>query len=207
MALSAADDRVEEVTRLVADDGTEEAADTQPGPPAGEGATARWLVPLLVVAMLASAAWLAVTVAGRQGEQDAVQADRETVMAQAEAFMTRVNTYGPDELDADKKMPGYRERVKALVTPKLGASFDEQVAVAEQLVANAGERRTAEVFSAGVSAIDADSATALVAGVLTSRYADGKPQPRPFRVEIELVKIDGTWLVDDYAPVTGGTDE
>ena len=28
----------------------------------------------------------------------------------------------------------------------------------------------------------------------------------PYRIEVSLVKIDGTWLVDDFTPVTG-TDQ
>ena len=35
-------------------------------------------------------------------------------------------------------MPEYRERVKAVITPKFGTSFDEEAVTAEQLVARAG---------------------------------------------------------------------
>ena len=78
-----------------------------------------------------------------------------------------------------------------------------------QLVAQAGVSREADVFATGVSVIDADSATTLVAGSFTDSYAprgEGEPQaqePVPFRIEVSLVKTDGEWLVDDFTPVTG----
>jgi hypothetical protein len=31
-------------------------------------------------------------------------------------------------------------------------------------------------------------------------------EPAPFRVQVTLVKVNGTWLVDDFSPLTG-TDE
>ena len=46
--------------------------------------------------------WL---LADRRGEADEVQAEREDVMAQAEQFVLRVNTYGPDLLDGQGSMP------------------------------------------------------------------------------------------------------
>ena len=66
------------------------------------------------------------------------------------------------------------------------------------------------MFGTGVSLIDSDSATALVAGSFTNSYPDPDDDtqriddlPLPFRVQIELVKIDGEWLVDNFTPVTG----
>ena len=61
-----------------------------------------------------------------------------------------------------------------------------------------------EPFATGVSTIDHDSATALVAGAFTDTYPKGAAgEPSPFRIEVSLVKIRGTWLVDDFTPVTG----
>ena len=87
-------------------------------------------------------------------------------MAQSEQFMLRINTYGPDLLEGDT-MPKYRELVEEVITPKFAADFEKNAPLAEATVKQAGVGRTAEVFSTGVSAIDADSATALVAGSFT----------------------------------------
>ena len=123
-------------------------------------------------------------------EQD--EADRQAVMSQAQQFILRVNTYGPDLLAEDGTMPAYREQVLEVITDKFAASFEESVPAAESTVSQAGFARTAEVFGAGVSAIDRDSATALVAGSFTNSYPvdaedlEGERQddlPLPFRVQ------------------------
>jgi Mce-associated membrane protein len=165
----------------------------------------------VTVAGLVALVWLlstrGVEVAGVDGDQAQLQRDREAVMAQTEQFMLRMGTYGPDLLDEQGAMPEYRARVKEVITAKFAVSFDKEAATAEQLVSQAGIARKADVFATGVSAIDSDSATALVAGTFTDSYPKGKNEqarePSPFRIEVTLVKVDGTWLVDDFTPVTG----
>jgi Mce-associated membrane protein len=167
------------------------------------------LLGVLVVALLASAGVLIWLLADRRGEADDVQAERETVMAQTEQFMLRMGRFGPDMLEDDNGMPEYRERVKEVITPKFATSFDKQAVAAEQLVAQGGVSREAEVFATGVSVIDDDSATALVAGSFTDSFPQGKGgervagDPVPFRMEVDLVKTGGKWLVDDFTPITG----
>ncbi len=159
---------------------------------------------LLVLAWLMSTR--GVDAVGVEGDQAQLQREREAVMAQTEQFLLRMGTYGPDLLDDKGGMPEYRERVKAVITPKFAVSFDKEAATAEQLVAQARVSRQAEVFATGVAAIDADSATALVAGTFSDSYPKGKaPEPAQFRIEVSLVKVDGEWLVDAFTPVTGET--
>ncbi|MCY7401611.1 MAG: hypothetical protein LH477_11780 [Nocardioides sp.] len=154
---------------------------------------------------------------GGGGEADTVQREREEVMAQAEQFMLRVNTYGPDLLEGEE-MPVYREQVSEVITPSFDTEFLQSVPANEQVVSQAGLSRTCQVFSTGGSVIDEDSATALVAGAFVNSYPEtpGSPtlveaDPACFRVEVRLVKTRGTWLVDDFDPVTGvnapGADE
>lgn len=162
----------------------------------------------VVLAGLGSLAWLVSTrgvdAVGIQGEQEQLQGEREAVMAQAEQFVLRFGTYGPDLLDDQGAMPEYRSRVKDVITPKFAVSFDEQAATAEQLVAKAGIARRADVFATGVSSIDGDSATVLAAGVFTDTYPKvGQREPSPFRFEVSLVQVRGHWLVDNFTPVTG----
>ena len=128
----------------------------------------------VLVAGLGSLAYLlstrAVDAVGIGGDQAQVQGDREAVMAQTEQFVLRFGTYGPDLLDEQGGMPDYRERVKDVITPKFAVSFDKQAGTAEEIVAKADISRSADVFATGVSAIDSDSATALVAGTFTDSY-------------------------------------
>ena len=67
-------------------------------------------------------------------------------------------------------MPKYRELVEEVITPKFAADFEKNAPLAEATVKQAGLARSAQVFSTGVSAIDSDSATALVAGSITQSY-------------------------------------
>ena len=127
--------------------------------------------------------------------------------------MLRINTYGPELLQGDT-MPDYRTLVEEVITPKFAADFEKNAPLAEQTVKQAGVGRTCKVFSTGVSAIDADSATALVAGSFTQSYpaSEGSDErvetdPAPFRVQISLVKTKGTWLVDDFTPLTGDAED
>ena len=114
-------------------------------------------------------------------------------------------------LSDDGTMPDYRERVGELITPAFRADFEQQVGTAELTVAQAELGRACEVYGAGVSGMDADSATALVAGAFVNSYpGSGKraderieTDPAPFRVRVSLVKVSGEWLVDDFTPVTG----
>ncbi len=193
-------------------------------PDADEGSTSYSLrlallavLSVLLLASVAAVAYLGATrpvsALGIEGDQDALQSERESVRAQAEQFMLRINTYGPDLLEGET-MPKYRELVEEVITSKFAADFEKNAPLAEQTVKQAGLARTAAVFCTAVSAIDSDSATALVAGSITQSYPKSpgsdervETEPAPFRVQVKLVKVKGTWLVDDFSPLTGTDDE
>lgn len=165
------------------------------------------LVVLTVLALVAGGLVLWFLAQGR-ADGDPRQAPRDEVMSQSRQFMLRMGTFGPEQLDDQGRLKEYRTLVSEVITPKFKASFDEQATVADQMVAQVGVSRSADVFSTGVSALDDDSATALVAGSFTDTFevkGEQRPQePVPFRYELKLEKIEGRWLVDDFTPVTGG---
>jgi hypothetical protein len=113
-------------------------------------------------------------------------------------------------------MPDYRDQVREVITPKFAADFDKEVATVEQLVAQGGITRTADVFATAVSSVDDDSARVLVAGAFTDSYSQGRQgsgqgsgqartvdqEPLPFRFTVDLVVMEGEWLVDDFTPVS-----
>ena len=130
-------------------------------------------------------------------------------MSQTRQFMLRMGTYGPDQLE-DGQLPEYRELVTEVITPKF-AGVLRGVGGHRRAARRPGRRRPARPRCSrpGVVTLDSDSATALVAGTFTDTYrtAKGEEQeqrPVPFRIEVDLVKTDGEWLVDDFTPVTGG---
>ncbi|KQW46875.1 hypothetical protein ASC77_16830 [Nocardioides sp. Root1257] len=170
------------------------------------------LLGVLVVALLASAGALVWLLAQRQGDAGGAQSERDAVLRQTEQFVLRLNTYGPDGLDAQKHLPDYQKQVTAVITPKFAADFEKSgLPIAEQTVAQAGYARSVKVYGVGVESIDADSATAIVAAGFTGSYPDPQhPKDASKRVDsdadvlrwqVDLVLSDGTWLVDDYAPV------
>jgi Mce-associated membrane protein len=137
------------------------------------------------------------------------QAEREVLMAQTTQFVLRVNTYGPEMLDDQNRMPEYVAQVSELLSAKFQAGFEQSVAIPEQQVAQAGYGRSAEVFAVGVANMDDDSATVLVGFVRTDSYPKpGQPRKRleqpgnPERWAVTLVRTEGEWLVDNYAVIT-----
>ena len=165
---------------------------------------------LVVVVCVALLLWM--TLGGRASGDGGLELpdEREQAMSLTDQFVKRLGTYSPDMLDDSGQMPDYREQVREVITPKFAADFDKQVATAEQLVAQGGITRTADVFATAVSSIDDDSARVLVAGAFTDSYRQGKgddartvdQEPLPFRFTVDLVVIDGGWLVDDFTPVS-----
>jgi Mce-associated membrane protein len=169
---------------------------------------------LVVAACVALLIWMSVADrASADGGLD-LPDEREQVMSLTDQFVKRLGTYSPDMIDDSGQMPEYREQVREVITPKFAADFDKEVATAEQLVAQGGITRTADVFATAVSSIDDDSARVLVAGAFTDSYEQGSgaksqtvdQEPLPFRFTVDLVVIDGKWLVDDFSPVTGADD-
>lgn len=139
---------------------------------------------------------------------------RETVMRQADQFVLRINTYGPEDLAEDGTLTAYADRVREVITPKFAVDFENQgLPLAEQSVSQAGAGRTAEIFATGTVAVADDTATVLVAGALTASVPDSREEgrvefdPTPFRWQVTLVRVEGSWLVDGFAPVTGVPEE
>ncbi len=169
------------------------------------------MLALVVAACVALLIWM--SVAGRASADGGLELpdEREQVMSLTDQFVKRLGTYSPDMLDDSGQMPAYREQVREVITPKFAADFDKQVVTAEQLVAQAGITRSTEVFATAVSSIDDDSARVLVAGAFTDSYTQGtgeeqettEQEPLPFRFTVDLVTVDGEWLVDDFTPVGG----
>ena len=57
-----------------------------------------------------------------------------------------------------------------------------------------------KILQSGVADIDGDSATVLVAHDADVSTTQGDIK-HYYRWSVELVKVDGTWLVDDFTPV------
>lgn len=129
--------------------------------------------------------------------------ERDAVIAQASQYALRINSFGPGDLDAQNQLAGYRDRVHEVVTPKLRASFDQGVVIAEAQVSQSGFGRQAKLVAAGVVSMTEDEATVLASVEITNTYPDpddpeSRVQDLPglIRYQLQLRKIEGTWLTD-----------
>ena len=59
---------------------------------------------------------------------------------------------------------------------------------------------TGKVLISGIADLDSDSATVLVAHDASVKTTQGNLQ-HPYRWTVDLVKVGGKWLVDNFAPV------
>jgi hypothetical protein len=155
-----------------------------------------------------------------------VSENREQLLTLSREFATRFNTYDESMLDAEGHLPDYAA-VEDLMTPKFGSVFADNVGYAEETVSQLGVASEGTVYAVGVASQDDDSAEVLVAGTIELSYpvpeegegggdddaAEEDPQaederlstgPQRFRYQLSLVKVDGSWLVDDLDDIDDG---
>ena len=122
-------------------------------------------------------------------------AERHQVLAIAEQFCLRM-----DALDASD-LSGYKKRVSQLLTTKQKAKFDTEFDQFQKLSLDPKLKGTGTILASGLSDIDEDSATALVAHDSSVTDSTGT-NPRHYRWTVALRKVHGHWLVDDFTPVS-----
>lgn len=122
-------------------------------------------------------------------------AERHQVVGVAEQFSLRMDGVSGDDPQ------GYVKRVSELLTTKQKAKFASEFADFQKLGIQKGLTGTGTILASGVADMDSDSATVLVAHDGTVKAPDGTTQ-RHYRWTVTLRKVDGTWLVDDFTPVT-----
>lgn len=89
--------------------------------------------------------------------------------------------------------------VQAVLDHATGDFAEQYAAQRDRLVAEAGRSEavaTPAVVASGVTELDGDTATVLVAAdsAVTNTTTGDDPRPRYYRLRLELVRIDGQWL-------------
>ncbi len=155
----------------------------------------------LVVLLVVSSIWLAVGIVDRKpfddDEGSSAQDNREAALAQATEFATLYLNYDKSDLDKEKRLTGYVERIQPLMTREGGAEFEKSADALAQLISEFGFSRTAEVKRAGAVSLDDDSAEVVVAGLLSGTQQGDKVPTDTFELTLTLAKVDGEWLVSD----------
>ena len=171
-------------------------------------------------AVVADAALLAVEIAGivaflvwgfhsrSDASTDTSQdSNRSAAVAAAEQFALRMDDFQAASATA------YTDAIKDMMTTKGKADFAQiqqvigQVFTAARPTGKAAKKGakapTGKIIYVGVSDIDADSATVLVAH---DTSVTNSTKQLHFRWTVDLKKVDDKWLVDDVPPeVTGGS--
>ena len=167
--------------------------------PAGSPRFRLVLAGVLALLLVASVAWLALVVTGRDAGAAADHgSDRETVMVRAKEWMTAFGSYSPQDLDDKNVLTAYRERVEPLVATGFtcgGVTFEEYASALDRQVAAQKFTMTTSVERTGVESLDDDSAVVVLSGQVAGGR-DGKVvEPRDFQMLVDLQKIDGSWQV------------
>jgi hypothetical protein len=129
------------------------------------------------------------------GQPIPAESEQHQVVAVAEQFCLRMDSVDGSDVD------GYKKKVSELLTTKQKAKFDSSFAEFEKLGVSKDLKGTGTILASGVSDIDPDSATVLVAHDSTVKDTSGTTE-RHYRWTVALRKVHGDWLVDDFTPVS-----
>jgi hypothetical protein len=122
-------------------------------------------------------------------------AEEHHVVAVAEQFALRMD-------DVDGANPtAYTNGIEPMLTTKQKAEFKTEYEQVQKLTPDATLKGTGTILASGISDIDTDSATVLVAHDSTVTSSAGTTQ-RHYRWTISLDKVHGVWLIDDFTQVS-----
>ena len=158
----------------------------------------RWLLTTgLAVVMVAALVLIVLEVTmlrPRAHDATAEQQSRSQVTRAAERFAVQVNNYDVDSVD------GYQKTITPLLSPKFRGDFTKAMTDIVTSVKQAKMTSRGKVLSSAVASVDPDSAQVLVVADANVKTVFDT-RARHFRWEVDLVKIDGKWLVDNFTPV------
>ncbi|WP_158604338.1 hypothetical protein [Nocardioides mangrovicus] len=166
-------------------------------PRRGPSAMVRAIIAAVLVALLAAAAVFAVTGWRTHRQDETTARDRTAAVNAAEQFTLRLDAVDYKDLD------GYSKRLRALLTPKMRSDFSDSFKTFTQAYQAIQISSKGSVRAAGVQDIDADSATVLVIHDVTVT-TKSCVQPPYKRMSVDLRKIGGKWLVDDFKEDVSG---
>lgn len=122
------------------------------------------------------------------------EAQRKQATAVAEQFALRMDNVDSAKFDA------YVKSVNGMLTTKAKTKNSEVFDTMKQSYEAAKVKGTGKVLATGLSDIDDDSATVLVAHDASVQTTQGSIEHH-YRWSVNLVKVSGKWLVDDFNPV------
>jgi Mce-associated membrane protein len=152
------------------------------------------LVCIVLAVLLVLAVAAAFFFAAKANADDDAQKDRAAASNVASQFALRMDSV--DGTDFDKYIKG----VNGLLTTKAKAKNSKVFDVLKQSYETAKVKGTGKVLLTGVGDSDEDSATVLVVHDASVTTTQGKIDHH-YRWTVNVVKVNGSWLVDDFNPV------
>jgi Mce-associated membrane protein len=128
---------------------------------------------------------------------EAVQADKQAradVTRVAQRFTAEVNNYNVSTIDS------YQKHIGPMLSTNFRGQFEKAMQNIVVSVKQAKMNSHGQVLASAVSSLDPDSAKVLVVADANVRTVFDTKQ-RHFRWEVDLVQVDGRWLVNDFTPV------
>lgn len=173
------------------DDPGEEQRAAPPRRGAGRAVT---LLGALLVLLLVAGVVTAVVFGIKLRAQDREQQDQAKATTVASQFALRMDQV--DGTDFSKYLKGINE----LLTTKAQTKNSQTFAVLQKTYEAAKVKGTGKVLLDAVASYDPDSATVLVVHDASVTTTQGDIQHH-YRWSVDLVKVGGQWLVDDFSPV------
>jgi Mce-associated membrane protein len=144
---------------------------------------------VLVVAVVAS-----VVFAQKARSDDEAQKERAAASNVATQFALRMDAVDGTAFDK------YTKGINELLTTKAKTKNKEVFSAMKQSYEAAKIKGTGKVLLSGVGDFDDDSATVLVVHDASVTTTQGDVEHH-YRWAVDVVKVDGSWLVDDFDPV------
>ncbi len=163
-------------------------------PPGRFGARTMRIVIGVLAVLLVAATVAAVLFWTKARAADERREDRAAAAAVASQFALRMDNFKGTDIDA------YVKGINELLTTKSKGEFSKEFEAFKQVYEQGKATGTGKVLLTGVGTSDDDSATVLVVHDAEVKSTIGN-QERHHRWSIDLVKVKGEWLVDDFTPV------
>ena len=149
---------------------------------------------LVVLVAAALVVYELVSVRPRYLDARAEDQARTEAVQSAERFVVEANNFDASDL------PTLKQRISPMLTTKFRTDFESTIDDILAQIEQAKLVSKGEVLRSAVASVDSDSAEVLVVADATAQSSFGS-RARHFRWSVDLVQVDGRWLVDNFTPV------
>jgi len=149
---------------------------------------------LVVLVAAALVVYELVSVRPRYLDARAEDQARTDAVQSAERFVVEANNFDASDL------PTLKQRISPMLTTKFRTDFESTIDDILAQIEQAKLVSKGEVLRSAVASVDSDSAEVLVVADANAQSSFGT-RARHFRWSVDLVQVDGRWLVDNFTPV------